>query len=380
MHYLRRALEPFAELIEAPLADMLNAAPGRAGAGRRRQRRRGRARGAGALDREGRAADPLRRAAAGAVGRGPARGGSAAAGAAARRRALGRRRDVLGRAAPAEAVPRDGPVRRAGGAGGRRHLEPGDGAARPGPARTGCWRRLEDGTPLVTGSALGDGRVVLFHVTASADWSSLPLSGLFVQMLERLTQSAGGLADDAEALEGTVWTPLQVMDGFGDLSRRAWSPASPGERLARGAAVAGDPARHLRQRRAAGGAERDAAGRPAGAAGAAAGRRGGGGDGAAGRDPARAVADRAGAGAAGARRAGDAGGLGAARPRRGGRAAAAAGSRWRSGWRRRRRRPRRSSARATRRRSTRRTRPCSPMCETGNAAGGRGQRAPGCAG
>ena len=58
---------------------------------------------------------------------------------------------------------------------------------------------LEDGTPLVTGKPLGDGRVVLFHVTASADWSSLPLSGLFVQMLERLTQSAGGLADDADA-------------------------------------------------------------------------------------------------------------------------------------------------------------------------------------
>ena len=56
---------------------------------------------------------------------------------------------------------------------------------------------LEDGTPLVTGRSLGDGRVVLFHVTASADWSSLPLSGLFVQMLERLTQSAGGLADRA---------------------------------------------------------------------------------------------------------------------------------------------------------------------------------------
>ena len=40
---------------------------------------------------------------------------------------------------------------------------------------------LEDGTPLVTGRPLGDGRVVLFHVTASADWSSLPLSGLFVR-------------------------------------------------------------------------------------------------------------------------------------------------------------------------------------------------------
>ncbi|HPG23521.1 MAG TPA: LytTR family transcriptional regulator, partial [Amaricoccus sp.] len=30
---------------------------------------------------------------------------------------------------------------------------------------------LEDGTPLVTGRAIGDGRLVLFHVTANADWS-----------------------------------------------------------------------------------------------------------------------------------------------------------------------------------------------------------------
>jgi hypothetical protein len=31
--------------------------------------------------------------------------------------------------------------------------------------------------------------VVLFHVTANAEWSTLPLSGLFVQMLERLAVS-----------------------------------------------------------------------------------------------------------------------------------------------------------------------------------------------
>jgi hypothetical protein len=48
---------------------------------------------------------------------------------------------------------------------------------------------LTDGTPLVTRAPLGQGSVVLFHVTANADWSSLPLSGLFVQMLERLAVS-----------------------------------------------------------------------------------------------------------------------------------------------------------------------------------------------
>ncbi|MGZ8408263.1 MAG: BatA domain-containing protein, partial [Caulobacteraceae bacterium] len=33
------------------------------------------------------------------------------------------------------------------------------------------WARLDDGTPLVTAARRGDGWVVLFHVTASADWS-----------------------------------------------------------------------------------------------------------------------------------------------------------------------------------------------------------------
>ena len=91
---------------------------------------------------------------------------------------------------------------------------------------------LEDGTPLVTGRALGDGRVVLFHVTANADWSNLPLSGLFVGMLERLAESAGGLGPSAEALEGSVWTPQQVLDGFGDLSVPSLLAGVPGEELA----------------------------------------------------------------------------------------------------------------------------------------------------
>ena len=105
--------------------------------------------------------------------------------------------------------------------------------AQPDPDLPGrVLASLEDGTPLVTGRQLGDGRVVLFHVTASADWSSLPLSGLFVQMLERLTQSAGGLATAPETLAGTIWTPLQVLDGFGELAPPSLVAGVPGERLA----------------------------------------------------------------------------------------------------------------------------------------------------
>lgn len=91
---------------------------------------------------------------------------------------------------------------------------------------------LEDGTPLVTGRTLGKGRVVLFHVTASADWSSLPLSGLFVEMLQRLTQSAGGLATAGQSLSGAVWTPQQVLSGFGELEAPSLVAGVPGERLA----------------------------------------------------------------------------------------------------------------------------------------------------
>ncbi|NKX43211.1 DUF4159 domain-containing protein [Roseicyclus persicicus] len=91
---------------------------------------------------------------------------------------------------------------------------------------------LTDGTPLVTRAAHGQGSVVLFHVTANAEWSSLPLSGLFVQMLERLAISTRPVAPDAEDLAGTVWTPEQVLDGFGTLRDAGTRPGIEGAVLA----------------------------------------------------------------------------------------------------------------------------------------------------
>jgi hypothetical protein len=93
------------------------------------------------------------------------------------------------------------------------------------------WARLKDGTPLVTAKPLGDGQLILFHATANSDWSNLPLSGLFVDMLRRLTTLgklsaiganalADGKADPAAATPTTdaaVLAPLQVLDGFGTL-------------------------------------------------------------------------------------------------------------------------------------------------------------------
>jgi hypothetical protein len=84
------------------------------------------------------------------------------------------------------------------------------------------WAALTDGTPLVTATRHGAGEIVLFHVTANADWSNLPLSGLFVDMLGRLVQRAAGVAvaGDARPLP-----PAQSLDGAGVLG-----PPPPGVR------------------------------------------------------------------------------------------------------------------------------------------------------
>ena len=91
---------------------------------------------------------------------------------------------------------------------------------------------LSDGTPLVTRKMIGQGQVVLFHVTANAEWSTLPLSGLFVEMLERLAVSSAAKAPTAEDLEGTTWTPVQVLDAYGVLSDASALPGVDGPALA----------------------------------------------------------------------------------------------------------------------------------------------------
>ena len=94
------------------------------------------------------------------------------------------------------------------------------------------WARLADGTPLVTARREGEGQIVLFHVTANSEWSNLPLSGVFVDMLRRLSTlgrigappSADGAATTTTSADAAsagptadVLTPLRVLDGFGKL-------------------------------------------------------------------------------------------------------------------------------------------------------------------
>ena len=78
--------------------------------------------------------------------------------------------------------------------------------------------QLADGTPLVTRKSLGEGSIVLFHVTANAEWSSLPLSGLFVQMLERLAVSTRPTQVETGELQGTTWLPQDILNAFGSLT------------------------------------------------------------------------------------------------------------------------------------------------------------------
>ena len=76
------------------------------------------------------------------------------------------------------------------------------------------WAQLRDGTPLVTAERRGEGWLVLFHTTANTAWSNLPLSGLFVEMLQRivsLSQGVSGARADAPL------PALSTLDGFGRL-------------------------------------------------------------------------------------------------------------------------------------------------------------------
>ncbi len=91
--------------------------------------------------------------------------------------------------------------------------------------------QLDDGTPLVTRKRVGQGQVVLVHVTANAEWSSLPLSGLFVQMLERLAVSSTPAMPEVQDMEGTVWQPEMVLDAFGAPRDAGTLPGVAGEDL-----------------------------------------------------------------------------------------------------------------------------------------------------
>ncbi len=77
------------------------------------------------------------------------------------------------------------------------------------------WARLDDGTPLVTAAQWGEGWLILVHTTANTQWTNLPLSGLFADMMRRLiTLSEGKSAGLGDTPLGSILT----LNGFGALA------------------------------------------------------------------------------------------------------------------------------------------------------------------
>lgn len=89
--------------------------------------------------------------------------------------------------------------------------------ARPGPelARR-TWARLADGSPLVTADRRGEGTLVLFHVTAGPDWSDLPYAGVFVDMLRRSIAAGRG---ETVSDENGLYSPSLSLNGAGRLTQ-----------------------------------------------------------------------------------------------------------------------------------------------------------------
>ena len=90
--------------------------------------------------------------------------------------------------------------------------------AEPSPDLTDrTWASLEDGTPLVTAEKRGKGLIVLFHVTANANWSNLPLSGLFLQMLQRVAGLDAASTQTNSTATDANFVPRLLLGGDGTL-------------------------------------------------------------------------------------------------------------------------------------------------------------------
>lgn len=112
--------------------------------------------------------------------------------------------------------------------------------AEPGPdLAQATLASLADGTPIITGRRLGEGWTILVHTTANTSWTSLPLSGVFVDMLRRIAElgigASGRLdglvrADRVLAADGSLVEPpgdLQPLEAelLADLPIGPMSPA-----------------------------------------------------------------------------------------------------------------------------------------------------------
>jgi len=124
------------------------------------------------------------------------------------------------------------------------------------PREAQVWARLADGTPLVTAAKRGAGTLVFFHITANPDWSNLPISGLFVEMMRKILEMAplqvsqdgnasavSGEASPVNASQDASLKPWRVLDGFGKLSEPGErTQAVPAAKIDKARASAANPA------------------------------------------------------------------------------------------------------------------------------------------
>ncbi|TDR34441.1 putative membrane protein (TIGR02226 family) [Aquamicrobium defluvii] len=81
------------------------------------------------------------------------------------------------------------------------------------------WASLADGTPLVTGAKRGKGTIALFHIAPTATWSNLPISGSFVEMLQRVVQlsrNQGSIETTADTMAAAL-APYRMIAADGAL-------------------------------------------------------------------------------------------------------------------------------------------------------------------
>ncbi len=81
------------------------------------------------------------------------------------------------------------------------------------------WATLSDNSPLVTAQPRGRGLIVLFHVSATPEWSDVPLSGLFVEILRRTLAFAARTDGAGEReISGGPFVAQSLLDGYGALA------------------------------------------------------------------------------------------------------------------------------------------------------------------
>lgn len=78
------------------------------------------------------------------------------------------------------------------------------------------WAQLNDGTPFITAASHDEGLLVLVHTTATPEWSEFSISGLFVNFLKRLLHMAHG-NNIIIPQNNAVLDPILILDGEGRL-------------------------------------------------------------------------------------------------------------------------------------------------------------------